>query len=392
VPPDSITFSTLYTSSIGFGPITTPYNITLINGSLYVNNIPLQPPNNNFEKPSTLSTYNVFVGSTTTVFNPVLTTSLSSFYLLNASTVNAQSTLAITPSGTLIVDNLQLIDIVNKNTYQLYATATDLLYNNTSLLNSKTSGPGISSLSSFFPSFVSSISTTMPSLYSFISSGLSTIAKVIPGISSLSSMYENRVLQINLDTGISSIWLSVSSLNANVINTETFYAVNTSVCTIKTSIFQSQNIYSFFQNNNSYMIASTISVNNLYLSTLRSTVYVNKIDTINFNVSTFGQIQNPITVENLNASSISVNTMYVSSLFLQDARASYTIPRSIPFSTFFPLYMSNSFLYYNSTGYNIGVKYQAPDFSQIVSVNTYFTSSLNVLLSKHTIFSGLVLY
>ena len=238
---------------------------------------------------------------------------------------------------------------------------------------------GLSSLSTYIGPAISSISSFVDVIKA-ISSGFSTLGLAVPRISTLSSLYGYRITPDNTSTGVSTLTASMSTLVTSTLTVQYLNLWSTFASTIYTSSLNANAVSSFSQAKNSYFIASTVSTGQAYISTFPIGIQINSMST------------NTLTFNLLNATNITANTFFASTIrtntasagnsgtvFLKDNGTSYTTSRPLEFSTFYPLYGSGGFLAYNSTIYSGGL-----------DINNYSYALSTSFLSVSTVGSGVI--
>jgi hypothetical protein len=374
-PSSQITFSSLNASSISLYKSGTVYGSLIVDNNIFtVNGHSVTPPNNNFEYSSSISTYKMFVGSTTTSLVTLYPSSLTILEFLTTSSVYTTKIVA----QSTIVGTISFFDAANGLPAEIRATAAqDLLLNGSTLFINE--NIGLSSLSTYIGPAISSISGFI-NVINAISSGFSTLGLTVPRISTLSSLYGYRITPDNVSTGVSTLSASMSTLVTSTLTVQYLNLWSTFASTIYTSSLIANVVSSFSQANNSYFIASTVSTGQAYISTFPIGIQINSMST------------NTLTFDLLNANNLTANTFFASTIrintgsagnagnvFLKDNGASYTTARPLEFSTFYPLYGSGGFLAYNSTIYSGGL-----------NINNYSYALSTSFLSVSTVGSGVI--
>lgn len=386
VPSSQITFSSLSVSSISL------LNNGLLYGSLVVNNNILRvnghavtPPNNNFEYASSISTYNIFVGSTATSFVTIFPSSLNIATNLRASSILTNSLF----TESTIVGSLNFKDVVTNSVNEIRATADgNILLNGFSLFSVE--NVGLSTLSTLIGPAMSSIST-FARIIDAISTGFSTLALAVPRISTLSSLFAYRIKESDISTGISTVDSYISTLRVSTISVKIMNMWSTFASTVNTSSLNANVVSSFFmsQTANSYIITSTLTAAQSYVSSFAIGIQVSSMST---NSLTYGRLETiNLLANSFFASTFRTNTIYGSTIFLQDRGARYTSTRPLEFSTFYPLYGNNGSLVYNSTSYAI-TEVDMSIYSSNLSTNYLTVSSINagIIYTSSIQFTGKV--
>jgi len=373
-PSSQITFSSLNASSISLYKSGLTYGyFTVDNGIFTINGHAIAPPNNNFETASTISTYNMFVGSTATAFVTLYPSSLRIINFLTASSVITTRMVA----ESTIVGSLSFFDASTGVPTEIRATVgQDLLLNGSSLFINE--NIGLSSLSSFLAPAVSSISTFAVTINA-ISSGLSTLGLNVARISTLSSLYGYRITPDNISSGVSTVNAFISTLRTSTLTATYLNLWSTFTSTVYTSTLEANVVSSFISQgtSNAYFIASTVTVRQSFLSSFAVGVQVSSMST---NGLTFQTLQTPNLQANIFfASNYATNTAYGSTVFLQDRGASYSSARPLEFSTFYPLYGIGGILGYNSTIYSAGL-----------DIATYSNALSTTILNLSTVSKGVI--
>jgi hypothetical protein len=384
-PSSQITFSSLNASSISLYKNGLTYGYFDVgNGIFNVNGHAVTPPNNNFENASSISTYNMFVGSTTTSFVTIYPSSLTILNFLTASSVVNTKLVA----ESTIVGSLSFFDAATGLPSEIRATVgQDLLLNGSTLFINE--NIGLSSLSSIFGLTISSISTFARTIDA-ISSGLSSLGLTVARISTLSSLYAYRITPDNISSGVSTITAYISTLRTSTLNAQFLNLVSAFTSTVFTSTFEANVVSSFISQgtSNAFFIASTVSVRQSFLSSFTVGVQVSSMST---NGLTFQTLQTPNLQANIFfASTFATNTAYGGTVFLQDIGASYRTTRPLEFSTFYPLYGNNNILSYNSTVYSAGLNIAT--YSNALSTNILNVSTIGkgVIYTSTIQFTGKV--
>jgi hypothetical protein len=386
VPSSQITFSSLSASSISLYKKGTDYGSLIVDSNIFtVNGHSVTPPNNNFEYSSSISTYNVFVGSTTTSLVTLYPSSLTILEFLTTSSVYTTKIVA----ESTIVGTICFFDAANGLPAEIRATAAqDLLLNGSTLFINE--NIGLSSLSTHIGPTISSISSFVD-VINAISSGFSTLGLVVPRISSLSSLYSYRITPDNASTGVSTLTASMSTLVTSTLSVQYLNLWSTFASTIFTSSLQANAVSSFSRATNSHFIASTVSTGQAFISTFPIGIRISSMST---NTLTFGLLNaNNITANTFFASTIRTNTANVGNagtVFLKDNGTSYTTARPLEFSTFYPLYGSGGFLAYNSTIYSGGLNIGDYSYAFSTSFLTVSTVGSGVIYTSTINFTGKV--
>jgi len=385
-PSSQITFSSLSVSSISLLNNGLLYGSLIVDNNIFtVNGHAVTPPNNDFEYASSISTYSMFVGSTATSFVSLNPSSLNDTFSLTASSI---LTTALYAEST-IVGTITIRDVVTNYVNDISATASgDILLNGSSLFMNE--NVGLSTLSTFIGPAMSTISSFADTINA-ISTGFSTLALAVPRISTLSSLYAYRIKESDISTGVSTIDSYISTLRVSSVSVKVMNMWSTFASTLNTSSLNANVVSSFLatRSGNSFIIASTVSAVESYVSSFAVGVQVSSMST---NSLTFGRLETTnILANSFFASTFRTNTAYGSTIFMQDRGARYTTTRPLEFSTFFPIYGSNGSLIYNSTSFaTTGVDIAL--YSSNLSTNTFRISSLNagVIYASSIQFTGKV--
>jgi hypothetical protein len=394
-PSNQITFSSINTSSLNFYKTAVTDGAFDVNnksfGTFYVNNNvftvnghAVTPPNNNFEYASSISTYNMFVGSTATSFVTLYPSSLT---VLNFLTTSSILTTKLVAEST-IVGTLGFFDAATGVPTEIRATVgQDLLLNGSSLFVNE--NIGLSSLSSFLAPAMSSISTFARTIDA-ISTGLSTLGLAVARISTLSSLYAYRITPDNISSGVSTVTAYISTLRTSTLTAQFLNMWSTFASTVYTSSLEANVVSSFVpqRTSNAYFIASTVTVRQSFLSSFAVGVQVSSMST---NGLTFQTLQTPNLRANIFfASTFATNTAYGSTVFLQDRGASYPTSRPLEFSTFYPLYGTGGILSYNSTIYSAGLNIEIYSSALSTNILNVSTVSKGVIYTSTIQFTGKV--
>jgi len=327
----------------------------------------------------------MFVGSTATSFVSLLPSTLNGVFSLTASSI---LTTALYAEST-IVGTLSIKDVVTNYVNDIRATAGgDILLNGSSLFMNE--NIGLSTLSTLIGPAMSSISSFARTIDA-ISTGFSTLALAVPRISTLSSLYAYRIKESDISTGVSTINSYISTLRMSSVSVKVMNMWSTFASTLNTSSLNANVVSSFFvsQTANSYIITSTLTAAQSYVSSFAIGIQVSSMST---NSLTFGRLETiNLLANSFFASTFRTNTVYGSTIFLQDKGTSYTTTRPLEFSTFYPLYGNNGALMYNSTSFaTTGVDMAL--YGSNVSTNTFTISSLNagVIYASSIQFTGKV--
>ena len=385
-PSSQITFSSLSVSSISLLNNGLLYGSLIVNNNIFtVNGHAVTPPNNNFEYASSISTYNMFVGSTATSF---ITINPSSLIVATALTASSILTNALFAEST-IVGTLSFKDVVTNSVNEIRVTdGKDILLNGSSLFINE--NVGLSTLSTFIGPAMSTISSFARTIDA-ISSGFSTLALAVPRISTLSTLFASRIKESDISTGISTVDSYISTLFTSSISVKIMNMWSTFASTVNTSSLNANVVSSFFttRSGNSFIITSTLTAAQSYVSSFALGIQVSSMST---NSLSYGRLETiNLLADSFFASTFRANTVYGSTIFMQDRGASYTTTRPLEFSTFYPLYGNSGVLTYNSTSFAVaGVDMTL--YGSNISTNTFRISSINagVIYTSSIQFTGKV--
>ena len=385
-PSSQITFSSLSVSSISLLNNGLLYGSLIVDNNIFtVNGHAVTPPNNNFEYASSISTYNMFVGSTATSFVTILPSSLNVETNLTASSILTN----ILYAESTIVGTLSFNDVVTNSVNDISVTADgNIFLNGSSLFINE--NIGLSTLSTFIGPAMSTISSFAQTIDA-ISTGFSTLALAVPRISTLSSLYAYRIKESDISTGVSTVDSYISTLRVSSISVKIMNMWSTFASTVNTSSLNANVASSFFmtRSGNSFIITSTLTAAQSYVSSFARGIQVSSMST---NSLSYGRLETiNLLANSFFASTFRANTVYGSTIFMQDRGARYTTTRPLEFSTFFPLYGSNGDLIYNSTSFaTAGVDMAL--YGSNLSTNTFRISSLNagVIYASSIQFTGKV--
>ena len=368
IPSTQITFSSLSVSSISlYKNLLTYGNLSVENGIFTVNGHAVTPPNNNFENASSISTYNMFVGSTATSFVTLYPSSLTILKFLTTSSVFTKKTVA----ESTIVGTLNFFDAATGSRAEIRGVGGDLLLNGSSLFINE--NIGLSSLSTTVGPAMSSISSFVYTVNA-VSTGLSTLGLAVLRISTLSSLYAYRITPDSISSGVSTVSAFISTLRTSTLNARFLNLMSTFTSTIYTSSFEANVLSSVILNgtSNAYLITSTLLANQSFISSFPVGIQISSMST---NGLFCQSLQTPNLQANVFfASTFATNTAYGSTVFLQDMGASYRTSRPLEFSTFYPLYGSGGYLTYNSTIYAANL--DVASYSNTLSTNIMRVSTI----------------